>query len=263
MITIEIMGGLGNQLFQIFALLSYSVKYKIPFYFELKQSNRSDRPFYWDNLLKSLRPFLKPAINLPIYKEPHFHYSLIPYIEEPFKLFGYFQSYKYFKENEESIFRLLKIRETQKLFKASDSISLHFRIGDYKDIQEHHPLLTTEYYIKALEQLIKDTGKDNWNIIYFFEKKDITLVNKHIDILKKSYPKLTFEPIDNTLCDWEQMIKMSMCKHNIIANSSFSWWGAYLNPYKSNVYYPKVWFGSAQGVKVMSDLFPPNWTIIH
>ena len=65
MITIEIMGGLGNQLFQIFALLSYSLKYKIPFYFELKQSNRTDRPFYWDNVLKSLRPFLKPAINLP------------------------------------------------------------------------------------------------------------------------------------------------------------------------------------------------------
>jgi hypothetical protein len=259
MITIEIMGGLGNQLFQIFALLSYSLKYKKPFYFEIKESVRTDRPFYWDNLFKSLRPFLKPPINLPIYKEPHFHYSPIPYIEEPFKLFGYFQSYKYFKEHEDSIIRLLKIR--QPLLKPN-SVSLHFRIGDYKDLQEHHPLLPIEYYIKALEQLIKDTGKDNWNIIYFFEKKDITLVNKHIDILK-SYKNLTFEPIDNTLCDWEQMIKMSGCEHNIIANSSFSWWGAYLNPYKPNVYYPKVWFGPAQGDKKMDDLCPPSWTIIH
>ena len=260
MITIEIMGGLGNQLFQIFALLSYSLNYKKPFYFEIKQSVRTDRPFYWDNLLKSLRPFLKPAINLPIYKEPHFHYSPIPHIEEPFKLFGYFQSYKYFKEHEDSIIRLLKIRHP--LLKPN-SVSLHFRIGDYKDLQEHHPLLSIEYYFKALEQLIKDTVKDNWNIIYFFEKKDITLVNKHIDILKKSYTKLTFEPVDHNLSDWEQMINMSVCEHNIIANSSFSWWGAYLNPYKPKVYYPKVWFGPAQGDKKMDDLFPPSWTIIH
>jgi len=262
MITIEIMGGLGNQLFQIFCLISYSLKYKKPFYFEIKKQVRTDRPFYWDNLLESLRPFLKPAINLPIHNVPHYHYSPIPYIEEPFKLFGYFQSYKYFKEHEDSIIRLLKIRETQKLFKAN-SISLHFRIGDYKNSQENHPLLPIEYYIKALEQLIKDTGKDNWNIIYFFEKKDITLVNKHIDILKKSYTKLTFEPIDNTLCDWEQMIKMSVCEHNIIANSTFSWWGAYLNPYKPKVYYPKVWFGPALGDKKMDDLFPPSWTVIN
>lgn len=262
MITIEIMGGLGNQLFQIFALLSYSLNYKKPFYFEIKQSVRTDRPFYWDNLLKSLRPFLKPHINLPIYKEPYFHYSPIPYIEEPFKLFGYFQSYKYFKQHEDSIMRLLRIRETQSLFK-SDSVSLHFRIGDYKDLQEHHPLLPIEYYFKALEQLIKDSGKDNWNIIYFFEKKDIILVNKHIEILKKTYTKLTFEPVDHNLSDWQQMLNMSVCKHNIIANSSFSWWGAYLNPNKPNVYYPKVWFGPAQGDKKMDDLCPPAWTIIH
>ena len=56
---------------------------------------------------------------------------------------------------------------------------------------------------------------------------------------------------------------MSVCKHNIIANSSFSWWGAYLNQYKPNVYYPKVWLGPAQGDKKMDDLFPPSWTIIH
>ena len=56
---------------------------------------------------------------------------------------------------------------------------------------------------------------------------------------------------------------MSCCHHNIIANSSFSWWGAYLNPYRPKVYYPKLWFGPAQGDKQMDDLCPPAWTIIH
>ena len=59
------------------------------------------------------------------------------------------------------------------------------------------------------------------------------------------------------------MIKMSGCQHNIIANSSFSWWGAYFNDNKGNVYYPNKWFGPSQGYKCMNDLFPPNWTIIH
>ena len=80
MITIELMGGLGNQLFQIATLISYSLTHKIPFYFEKKEPTRFDRPFYWDNLLKSLSPFLKPPLQLPLYKEHHFHYKEIPYI---------------------------------------------------------------------------------------------------------------------------------------------------------------------------------------
>ena len=263
MITIEIMGGLGNQLFQIFTLISYSLIHKIPFYFEIKESTRIDRPFYWDNLLQSLNPYLKLSLNLPIYKEPHFHYKEIPYINKPFKLFGYFQSYKYFKENEESIFSLLKIRETQKLFNISNSVSLHFRIGDYQHLQEHHPLLPTEYYSKALYMLIQDTKKDDWTILYFFEEKDRIIVNKHVKLLKQIYKNLKFQPIHNSISDWEQMIQMSLCKHNIIANSTFSWWGAYLNQTNNNVYYPSIWFGPAQGIKCMNDLFPPHWKIIE
>ena len=263
MITIEMMGGLGNHLFQIACVLSYSLKNKKTFYFEDKLPTRNDRPFYWDNLLSSLKIFLKPSIRLPIYKEPQFHYTPIPYIEESFKLWGYFQSYKYFKEHEQSIFRLLKIRETQQKYSPTNKVSLHFRIGDYKDIQEHHPLLTMDYYKNAMKQLIRDTQKDNWNILYFFEEKDASYVNEYIDQLKKNYPKLTFESVDHNLKDWEQMIQMSLCKHNIIANSSFSWWGAYLNPFEPNVYYPKQWFGPAQGNKSMKDLFPSHWSLIR
>ena len=63
MITTHVMGGLGNQLFQIFNLISYCLTNKIPFYFEYKElADRSDRPFYWDNFLFSLKPYVKKNI---------------------------------------------------------------------------------------------------------------------------------------------------------------------------------------------------------
>jgi len=78
MITTEVMGGLGNQLFQIFNLIAYSLTYKIPFFFEAKKISRLDRPFYWSNFLLSLRPFLRIAYDskIPQYRESHFHYNL-------------------------------------------------------------------------------------------------------------------------------------------------------------------------------------------
>ena len=59
------------------------------------------------------------------------------------------------------------------------------------------------------------------------------------------------------------MISMSLCQHNIIANSSFSWWGAYLNDNANIVYYPDVWFGPAQNNKNITDLYPYNWKRIN
>ena len=263
MITIEIMGGLGNQLFQIFTLLSYSLTNKIPFYFENKRTININRPFYWNNLLSSLSIFIKEPINLPIYKESGIHYSQIPYCEH-FKLFGYFQSYKYFIENTCAITRLLKIKESQDLIVGdySNKVSLHFRIGDYKNLQKYHPLLTVDYYKKALNQLLEDTKKTDWCILYFYEKDDINAVESIINELKGIFTDLHFESISHNVIDWEQMLMMSKCQHNIIANSSFSWWGSYLNINNNNTYYPSVWFGPDAGYKNTNDMYPDSWTKI-
>ena len=114
MITTEIMGGLGNQLFQIFNLISYGLTYNVPFYFEHHDvPRRADRPFYWDNFLSSLKPFVKSTYetNLQIYRENEFHYTEpIPYKQfgKPFKFYGYFQSYKYSKKKNKIYLNLLK-----------------------------------------------------------------------------------------------------------------------------------------------------------
>ena len=307
--TIEIMGGLGNQLFQIFTLLAYSLRNKTPFYFSAQAiAHGARKKTYWDTLfLQNLAPLVKPTpTNTPhtqhIYRESNFHYRPIPHTEQSLKLFGYFQSYKYFADQQETIYRLIRLRETQAKYANTTiaydkTIAMHFRVGDYAQLPNHHPLMTLEYYTQALTQFLKDVqtanarasalcetleqigeriaGEHTWQILYFCEKPDQAYVETKLITPLKANPlfkdKFTFQCIDHQLEDWEQVIVMSLCKHHIIANSTFSWWGAYLglggNPPNiggaSLVYYPRTWFGSAVGQKNMNDLFPPHWHRIN
>lgn len=277
MITIEIMGGLGNQLFQIFAVIAYSLTNKIPFYFEKKESTRSDRPFYWENFMLSLKPYLreKYETNLPIYREQSYHYNEIhpfPHINMPFKLFGYFQSYKYFQEKEQEIFSFIQLHQQKEKIKESsikkydftNSIALHFRIGDYKAIQQHHPVMEVTYYIAAIQHIISTTKREDWKIIYFYEEQDQKDVIDKIRLMQEQFKNVTFVPIHTEINDYEQVLMMSLCQHNIIANSSFSWWGAYFNTNPDKIVcYPEKWFGPTQGNKKMDDLFPESWVRIY
>ena len=311
--TIEIMGGLGNQLFQIFALLAYSLRNKTPFYFSAQAITHGARKkTYWDTLfLQNLAPLVKPppqsSTSNHIYREPAFHYQPIPNIAQSLNLFGYFQSYKYFADQQETIYRLIRLRETQAKYATltapqiayDKTIAMHFRVGDYAQLPNHHPLMTLEYYTQALMQFLKvqqtatdragalcetieqvcetTEGERTWNILYFCEEPDQAYVDSQLIMHIKANPlfkdKFTFQCIDHQLDDWEQVIVMSLCRHYIIANSTFSWWGAYLGlgmrseggkpPTPPLVYYPRTWFGSAIGQKNMVDLFPPHWHQIN
>lgn len=265
------MGGLGNQLFQIFNLISYCLTNKVAFHFEPQEQEKKERPFYWDNFLKSLKPFIKTLEIDGIYRDPDFHYTKIPnyhQIQKPFRFIGYFQSYKYFQEQQDKIFRFIKL-EPQKentkekynnLYNFENIISLHFRIGDYKNLQEHHPIITIDYYKNAIDYIINKTNKQDWSILYFYEEQDKETVEKNISMIKEKFPKLVLIPIDTNIPDYEQILLMSLCRHNIIANSSFSWWGAYFNSNSENIVcYPNIWNGSTNEI---DDLFPINWNKI-
>ena len=264
MITIEIMGGLGNQLFQVFTLISYGLSNNALIYFENIESNNLDRPRYWNNLLSELKILLKqPINNIPILKENSFHYTEIQFINNVnYKLFGYYQSYKYFIHHQDTIYKMLRINEKKEEIKidCSEKVSLHFRLGDYKKLTDYHPILSINYYIKALEDLIKNTNRNDWNILYFYETTDEEIIKEKIHKLKNIFSTLTFEPIEHVYKDYEQMLIMSKCNHNIIANSSFSWWGAYLNENKNKkVYYPSNWFGPKLSNKNTKDMYPKEW----
>ena len=275
--TIQIMGGLGNHLFEIFTLISYSLKEKRYFYFENIPLVYGRTRYYWDTpLLNKLSSFVKniPHSNgMVTYRESAFNYNTIPIdnTSQMIKLIGYFQSEKYFLEHKDLIFRMINLKESKELVREKvapilptafeNIVSLHFRVGDYAHQQQNHPVMPVDYYEKALEQLLIDTSdKKDWFILYFCEENDIDNVTTKINTLKQNekFKEFTFIKIPGNLDDWEQMLTMSLCKHHIIANSTFSWWGAYFGD-GGLVYYPGKWFGPGMGVMNTNDLCPDAW----
>jgi hypothetical protein len=140
--------------------------------------------------------------------------------------------------------------------------SMHFRRGDYKKAEHMHPLLKANYYEKTLQHL---SLFEIETVLYFCEEEDLEEVEEMIEQLKQTElgKYVIFKRADPKLDDWEQMLLMSACRVNIIANSTFSWWGAYLNSNREKtVLYPSIWFGPTIKHDI-KDLFPPSWTKIE
>ena len=176
--------------------------------------------------------------------------------------FYYDQKEKEEKKGKDISNLLKKYFFTQKLKKEdlNNTISMHFRLGDYKKLQDFHPIAPAKYYENALSYFEKEI---NYKIIYFCEEEDLEEVLKTIEHLKIVKTGYTFIRGNNTLADWEQMLYMSLCSHNIIANSSFSWWGAYFNTnLERRVLYPETWFGPTANNNT-KDLCPPDWVKIN
>jgi hypothetical protein len=268
------MGGLGNQLFQIFATIAYALENNKSFGFLYTEhlggtKDTIKRATYWKNFLLPLINFTHERLpNMPTKREEGFEYSkLDPTSETDLMLFGYFQSYKYFASYFQTICRIIKLDKTKvnvmtKYPYNFYSISMHFRLGDYKTISDCHPILEYEYYEKALECVLSVIDKRD--VLYFCEKHDNNDVEKTINKFKKKFPDVTFIKADDTISDWEQMVLMSCCKYNIIANSTFSWWAAQFNHNNNRIIcYPEKWFGPKNSHLDTKDLFPSDWTKIR
>ena len=103
----------------------------------------------------------------------------------------------------------------------------------------------------------------DYNILIFGECDDDKVINGRIRDFKHHFPNVNFIKCNYDIPDWEQMLLMSLCDHNIIANSSFSWWGAYFNKNPEKIVcYPSQWFGPTLRNDV-SDLFPDGWNRIN
>ena len=274
MITCNLIGGLGNQLFQIFTTIAYAIKIKEKFVFLKTESTGGGstkiRNTYWENLLYRLKPFLTVNFeNYKLIKEKEFTFNdIISEINDNKTnnntcLYGYFQSHKYFQNYYETICKMLDIDKQKEIIIQSsgilnieNTVSMHFRLGDYKLLPNVYPILTYEYYKKSFSYIQKH-NLSNLDIWFFCEDEDLEDVNIIIEKLKIDFPRNLIRRASSSLKDWEQMLLMSCCNYNIIANSSFSWWGGYLNTNDNKIVcYPETWFVNNTDTK---DMSPSEW----
>lgn len=255
-ITVLFMGGLGNQLFQAAVVLALAKKNNKTPVFPLLTDQRCSRKIsYNDSFFHKLQ---KVSIGqMPCFIENGFSYKPIP-LSDNTRLIGYFQSEKYFIEYKEYILNTLclpdmtvsKIQEKYKdIIADNQTVSIHIRRGDYLQLQDFHCVQELTYYEKALQHFKKDQ--------YFIIFSDDIEWCKQLPLFQNLPRKCFIQDLD-----YHELYLMSQCKDNIIANSTFSWWGAYMNRNANKkVIAPSKWFGPT-GHKDLQDIIPNSWVII-
>ncbi|MCC6323941.1 alpha-1,2-fucosyltransferase [Candidatus Nomurabacteria bacterium] len=258
MIVIRLKGGHGNQMFQYARGRVLAIKYKTQLSIDLnyfKNKNFTPREYNLDQfnikakiIEKSKIPFLLKYL-LPVIKKINWNGNI--YLD------GYFQSEKYFKKYSDIIREDFTLKEiptkTEDLIKEiknCNSVCMHIRRGDYVG-NKLHQVQDIYYYKKAIMELEKKVKIDN---IYIFSD-DIIWCKENI---KFNY-KITFVNKEElNITDVEELCIMTNCKYFIIANSSFSWWGAWLAPNKEKIVIcPEKWY-SNESIDT-SDLIPESW----
>jgi len=299
-ITVSLIGGLGNQMFQYAAGKALAERHGVPLALDISGfRNYALRPFLLDRLLVpeamtsvQAKPAEKPeekfmrakwkgridrllakaglpklAASPNEYREPHFHYDpAFETLGPKTSLFGYFQSECYFNSIAESLRDWFSLREPlgdpaaaalKRIETCRQPISVHVRRGDYLNpgTAEYHGILGEPYYRDALARLEAGIGEGAELIVF---SDDAAAAEQVLSFAPKS--RLVHVRGDPER-PWEDMALMARCRHHIIANSSFSWWGAWLNRSPDKIVVaPRAWFAPAELKKLnTADLYPRGW----
>lgn len=280
MIVVKIYGGLAGQMLQYSLGRHLSIKYKTDLYLDVSWYNEHynhayPREFRLDKLRTSFKLLDRSNLLWKIKLTKRFK-SINPFaydelVEQDFSVFdptvlnagknivlnGYWNSYKYFEPIKSVLIDELCPKEVPdeknstflRKIKETNSISVHFRRGDYKNTS-FHGLLTKEYYEQAI-RLIASQDINPYLFIFSDEPKWV-LENVNFDL---PYEVIDFNNNNKNFMDIELM---KNCKHNIIANSGFSWWGAFLNKNPNKIIIaPKIWI--AEQERSMSDFVDNEW----
>jgi hypothetical protein len=288
----KIIGGLGNQMFQFAAGYALAKKHGVPLrldtedfanyrlhqgfeldrVFELKAdiANEADfsRVLGWRKPDVIRRMLSRPRLSFlsagRFIVEPHFDYwSGIESVGSECYLTGYWQTEKYFQSVAQEISKSFCFREPlrdrniewEQMIRGSTSVSLHVRRGDYVSnatTNSAHGTCGLDYYRSAIEKIVSQVDSPR----FFVFSDDIPWV---VDNLKIAQP---VHYISNNVGKYSyiDMQLMTLCRHNIIANSSFSWWGAWLNDGCDKIVVaPKAWFSGKSSPK---DLYPDTWQVL-
>ena len=264
-------GRLGNQMFQFAATYGIANKlgYEVAFPIEnvknmgtetLVDGSVQKVNFDIPNVFKLQEGILKPVEEIKNIIEAH--EKTFCFTEDFFRikdetnLQGFFQTEKYFEHCREDIKRLYTfkddiVEESKDKFPKlkTETVSIHLRFGDYIAMQQLHPICDSEYYTSALEHF-KDKP-------YHF-----LIFSDNIAYCKQIFGEsenISYIEGNSAFVD---MCMMSMCDHNIIANSSFSWWSAWLNQNSNKkIIAPKNWFGPGYAYHDTKDLYCKNWIV--
>lgn len=229
----QVVGQLGNKLFVIAAMIGWAKEHNDFFFIgDWKYSK------YFPNLIKNTNSSVAGNIR-GIYREPTFGYVPIPFTYDNIYLSGYFQSEKYFEHCKEDV-KYYFTPDSETLKKAEEIVSrkfrekvcsIHVRRGDYLNPQtsDYHGNCGMDYYHNAMNKI---------------KAKRYLIFSDDIQWCKENFIGKQYSFSENNT-NIEDMVAMSLCDDHIIANSSFSWWGAWLNKSnKKRIVAPKEWFKS-------------------
>ena len=283
-VVVGLSGGLGNQLFQYAAGRSLSIRLGVSLTLDLSWfGGQKERQFALSEFHVSgvtytqcswlplrgralvsrfSRRWFNVINGVTVWREPHFHYSLeFEKISKPVFIEGYWQSERYFwniRDQLRNDFTLLNPipRECSELLeeiRISEAICVHIRRGDYLSnsvATQVHGVCSIEYYQSGVSELVKDMSHPHC----FVFSDDIAWVKKSLFL---DCP-MTVVDINNPKDVHLDLILMAACRHFVIANSSLSWWGAWLgNHAEKKVIAPSHWFKAQD--KNVCDLIPADW----
>ena len=290
MIIVRVTGGLGNQMFQYAMYKSLENKGKLvkldskSFYETKKEHNGYELERIFD--IKPNKPTKEDLekfdennistlfkIKRKLFGDKKFVYDTKEYVfnKDVYKLKnsylnGYWQSIKYFEGIENDIkkdFRFKNQLDNKNLeilneIENSNSISIHIRRGDYMSPENYNMygcIATPTYYKKAIKVIEEKVE----NPTFFVFSNDMDWVKKNIQINSRVF----YIDINSGNGSYKDMQLMSNCKHNIIANSSFSWWGAWFNENKNKIVIaPKKWINREDVDSNKIELFCEGWTLL-
>lgn len=284
-------GGLGNQMFQYAFACALADKFNVEVLFDFsffedikltdtfttrvfeldvfnigckaasqEDLNKVKRPDFESKLKRSLAKMFTEKYGINYIREKNSYVFDKKLLNSPNYIYydGYFQNEKYFKHLKNTFLKKFSLkvpideRNQTVLNKIleTNSVSIHIRRGDYVSLESTsniHGICSLEYYKNALEYIVKKIKNPH----FFLFSDDIEWVIKN---LKLEYP---FTIVDfNQGKGWFDLNLMKQCKHNITANSSFSWWGAWLNENPDKIVIsPKKWTLQKQKL----DIIPHEW----
>ena len=288
-IIVNLKGGLGNQLFQYACGRALSLQNKADFGLDINGFDRAAptetaRKYALGvfkikagiateaEILKTKYPFGIVSKGMRFIRAKILRQFIIGYDKKVLTwkgdvyLDGFFQSEKYFSQYSKEILADIQLKQPctthtvaiiEEIRSKKNSISLHIRRGDYvkdKTTNLYHGTCGPEYYAKALQHVTNKIGTD---VHIFVFSDDIVWVHENMPL---AYP-CTYVSDVTKIPDYEELICMSTCMHNIIANSSYSWLGAWLNQNKYKIVVaPSPWTRDIKNSP--KEIIPDNWTII-